>query len=108
MAKTKTKTEAIECTNDVNITGKINKIICQTDKVCIMSIDSTKKSSKGNTIHTWVTVAVFSPEIEFEVNDMVKVGGYLATDSYDKDGNKVYQLRVIADTIEVMDEIPFN
>lgn len=98
----------IECENSITISGTVSKILCSTNKVCIMNIDSQKKTAKGNVAHTWVTVAEFSPEVEYEVGDMVKVEGYLNTDSYDKDGKKVYTLRVVADNIEVVDDVPFK
>lgn len=102
-AKAKENKEIIECTNSVDISGKIDKIMVQTDKVVIMSIDSTKQTPNGKYAHTWATVCEFNPEIEYEVGDFVKVFGYLNTDSYEKNGKKFYQLRVIADTVEVID-----
>lgn len=113
MAKTKgtskkEETKFIVCENSVVLSGKIDKILVSTDKVVIMTIDSTSKTSKGNVAHTWVTVCEFNPEMEYETGDFVEVHGYLNTDSYTKDGKKIYQLRVIADEISVVDEVPFD
>lgn len=116
MAKAKTNTKAkatsnndvFECSNEILISGKIQKILVQNDKCAIFTIDSTRKTPKGNFAHTWATICEFEPPCEYEVNDIVIVSGYLATDSYEKNGSKVYQLRVIADEVHVSDEIPFN
>jgi len=116
MAKAKTtktstkdtaKASGIECVNNVTISGKIQKVLIQSDKCAIFTLDSTRKTPKGNFTHTWVTVCEFEPLTEYEENHLVEVAGYLSTDSYEKNGSKVYQLRVIADEVNVLDEIPF-
>lgn len=106
---TKAKAQGIECVNTVSISGTIQKILTQSDKCVIFTLDSTRKTPKGNYAHTWATVCEFEPPCEYEEGDAVTVNGYLATDSYEKDGKKLYQLRVIAeDGIEIDEEIPFN
>lgn len=108
---TKTPKATINNINHVEIEGVINKVIYATEKVAGYVLETCKTSPKGNNIKSWVTIKEFTPSLHYEVGDHVTIkNGELATDSYEKDGKKVYNT-VVVGTIEGVDadaEIPFN
>lgn len=113
MAK-KATTKATNTTNHinkVNIEGLIHKVLYATENVAGYVLETHKVSPKGNTIKSWLTIKEFKPSLHYEVGDHVIMSeGELATDSYEKDGKKVYNT-VVVGTIEGVDadaEIPFN
>lgn len=110
MAK-KATTKATNHINKVNIEGIINKVIYANENVAGYVLESHKVSPKGNTIKSWLAIKEFKPSLHYEVGDHVIIkDGELATDSYEKDGKKVYNT-VVVGTIEGVDndgEIPFN
>lgn len=115
-ATTITKAVTKEVTNNehvniVTIEGIIKKVIYANENVAGYSLETHKTSPKGNTIKSWVTIKEFKPSLHYEVDDHVIIkNGELATDSYEKDGNKVYNTVVVGtiEGVDADDEIPFN
>ena len=112
-ATTKT-TKATNTTNHINkviIEGFIHKVLYATENVAGYVLETHKVSPKGNIIKSWLTIKEFKPSLHYEVGDPVIIkDGELATDSYEKDGKKIYNT-VIVGTIEGVEEdgeIPFN
>lgn len=115
MAKAKSKNNAkknnafnYDFCNKVELHGTVTKIVCDSDNVMIYNVDIPTKTPKGNTAHTWVNVVDFNCNVAYEENDAIKVVGALQTNTYDSKNGKVYQLRVVADSIDTIEEIPFN
>lgn len=100
-----------EHVNIVTIEGIIKKVIYANENVASYSLETHKTSPKGNTIKSWVTIKEFKPSLHYEVGDHVIINnGELATDSYEKDGKKVYNTVVVGtiEGVDADDEIPFN
>lgn len=96
--------------NEVTLEGIIYKVLYTSEKVANYVLENHTVSPKGNTIKTWVNIKEFKPELHFEKGERVTITGEIGTDSYEKDGKKIYNT-VIIGTIkggEVDDEIPFN
>lgn len=95
--------------NEVRAVGVVTKVVCSTEKMAIYNVDIQSKTPKGNTVHTWVNVVDFAREFDFEENDILNVTGRLECNKFEsgKYGTQ-WQIRIVADTIMSVDEIPNN
>jgi len=103
MKKNETKKNnsvTFEMNNTVNFNGTIKNVLSTTEKVSVYNVEIPTKSPKGNTIKAWVKVVDFNKEFDFEEGDVVTVSGALSNNVYEGKTGKVFELRVIADTIQ--------
>lgn len=82
--------------NALVITGKVTRILAETEKF----ISFTIASQMSEKITNYIIVKAFSSNIPHpEQGDRVKVLGYVASGVYEKDGKKVYETYISAHEI---------
>lgn len=110
MARTSKKNnEQINCDNVVRVSGKIKKILVDTDKVCVFILDITNKTPNGNYTHCWLKCVDFDLNENYKEGYFVAIEGQLTTNKYeDKKNNTIFETRLVVKEIDVLEEIPFN
>lgn len=95
--------------NAVTLEGIIFKVLYTSEKVANYILENHTVSPKGNTIKTWVNIKEFNPELHYEKGEHVAINGEINTDTYEKNGKKIYNTVIIGKIKGGEDdEIPFN
>lgn len=92
-----------EMVNKVTFNGKVKNVLASKEKVAIYNIEIPSGTKNGNISKAWVKVVDFDKEFEFEEGDAVAVSGSLNTNSFDGKNGKVFETRVIAESISPLE-----
>lgn len=87
--------------NAVVLRGEVTRVLIDSEKVNKYCIKVPNKTEKGNVSWAFLTLTEFvKDEAPYEVGTKLHIEAHLASNSYEKNGNKIYTTDIIADKVE--------
>lgn len=80
----------------VKARGIIKRVLNKGTKCAIYNVEIVTPLENGRTTKCWINYVMFNPSIFYEEGNEIEINGYLHSNSYEKDGKKVYTTEIVA------------